>query len=163
MKAVKTRIWSGVSPDRASNGRARCRSGEKPHEQRRFTASPDRTGSKPSGVHWSEPECSEPLKRHTETGDGLGSDLAARVQQLLAGLVPAQRCRAGADAPGAGAPGLLDAASPGFAEVVSRLSAMTLDRFGRDKQLLEVRIPWLEVMLWFVPEERMRRRSSGTA
>ena len=96
VKAVKTRIWSGVSPDRASTGRARCRSGEKPHEQRRFTASPDRTGSKPSGVHWSEPECSEPLRWHTETGDGLGSDLAARVQKLLAGLVPAQRCRAGA-------------------------------------------------------------------
>ncbi len=38
--------------------------------------------------------------------------------------------------------------------MVSRLSAMTLDRFGRDKQLLEVRVPWLEVTLWFVPEER---------
>ena len=31
---------------------------------------------------------------------------------------------------------------------------MPLDQFARDGQLLEVRVPWLDVTLWFVPEER---------
>ena len=32
--------------------------------------------------------------------------------------------------------------------------AMPLDRFMREGQFLEVRVPWLDVTLWFVPEER---------
>jgi hypothetical protein len=32
--------------------------------------------------------------------------------------------------------------------------AMPLDQFARDGQSLEVRVPWLDVTLWFVPEER---------
>jgi hypothetical protein len=31
---------------------------------------------------------------------------------------------------------------------------MPLSRFAREGQCLEVRVPWLEVTLWFVPEER---------
>jgi hypothetical protein len=42
----------------------------------------------------------------------------------------------------------------GFADVTARLVAMPLDRFARDGQLLEVRVPWLDVTVWFVPEER---------
>lgn len=34
------------------------------------------------------------------------------------------------------------------------LLAMSLDRFVREGQLVEVRVPWLEITLWFVPEER---------
>jgi hypothetical protein len=32
--------------------------------------------------------------------------------------------------------------------------AMPLDQFAREGPLLEVRVPWLDVTLWFVPEER---------
>jgi len=31
---------------------------------------------------------------------------------------------------------------------------MPLDQFAREGQLLEVRVPWLDVTVWFVPEER---------
>jgi hypothetical protein len=31
---------------------------------------------------------------------------------------------------------------------------MPLDRFVREGQLIEVRVAWLEVTVWFVPEER---------
>ena len=37
---------------------------------------------------------------------------------------------------------------------LTELLAMPLDQFMREGQLLEVRVPWLEVTLWFVPEER---------
>lgn len=37
---------------------------------------------------------------------------------------------------------------------LTTILAMPLDRFARDGQLLEVRVPWLDVTLWFVPEER---------
>jgi hypothetical protein len=36
---------------------------------------------------------------------------------------------------------------------LTELLAMPLDRFMREGQLLEVRVPWLDVTLWFVPEE----------
>jgi hypothetical protein len=48
-------------------------------------------------------------------------------------------------------------ASPGaaaFDALMSQLIAMPLDVFARDGQWLEVRVPWVEVTLWFVPEER---------
>jgi hypothetical protein len=32
--------------------------------------------------------------------------------------------------------------------------AMPLDQFAREGQLVEVRVPWLDVTLWFAPEER---------
>jgi hypothetical protein len=32
--------------------------------------------------------------------------------------------------------------------------AMPLDRFAHQGQLVEVRVPWLDAILWFVPEER---------
>lgn len=34
------------------------------------------------------------------------------------------------------------------------LLAMPLDRFGCEHHFMEIRVPWLEVTLWFVPEER---------
>jgi hypothetical protein len=34
------------------------------------------------------------------------------------------------------------------------LLSMPLDRFAREGQLVEVRVPWLDVTLWFVPEGR---------
>ncbi len=37
---------------------------------------------------------------------------------------------------------------------LTRILAMPLDQFAREGQLLEVRVPWLDVMLWFVPAER---------
>lgn len=37
---------------------------------------------------------------------------------------------------------------------VAELVAMPLDRFAREGHCLEVRVPWLDVTLWFVPEER---------
>jgi len=48
------------------------------------------------------------------------------------------------------------AGSAGRAGVVdlTGILAMPLDRFARDGQLLEVRVPWLEVTLWFAPEKR---------
>ena len=36
----------------------------------------------------------------------------------------------------------------------ARILAMPLDRFACEGQLLGVRIPWLDVTVWFVPEER---------
>jgi hypothetical protein len=82
------------------------------------------------------------------------SDLAPRVQELLAGLVAGHGPQVGPSAPGPDAPGLLEAASPGFAATVSRLAAMTLDQFAREGQLLEVRLPWHAETLWFVPDKR---------
>jgi hypothetical protein len=40
--------------------------------------------------------------------------------------------------------------SPDLAAIL----AMPLDQFAREGQLLEVRVPWLDVTVWFVPEER---------
>jgi hypothetical protein len=37
---------------------------------------------------------------------------------------------------------------------LTEILAMPLDRFEREGQCLEVRVPWLDVTLWFVPEER---------
>jgi hypothetical protein len=37
---------------------------------------------------------------------------------------------------------------------VTEILAMPLDRFEREGQCLDVRVPWLDVTLWFVPEER---------
>ena len=37
---------------------------------------------------------------------------------------------------------------------VAELVAMPLDRFERGGQCLEIRVPWLDVTLWFVPAER---------
>jgi ubiquinone biosynthesis protein UbiJ len=37
---------------------------------------------------------------------------------------------------------------------VTEILAMPLDRFAREGQCLEIRIPWLDVPLWFVPDER---------
>jgi len=42
----------------------------------------------------------------------------------------------------------------GFAEAVARLGAMPLDRFEREGQLLEIRVPWHAETLWLVPAER---------
>jgi len=36
---------------------------------------------------------------------------------------------------------------------LTELLAMPLDQFMREGQLLEVRVPWLDVTLWFVPQE----------
>src|SRR5262249_45112186 len=96
-------------------------------------------------------------------GEGHGSDLISRVQELLAGLVAGQSLQAGESPVGSPAPRVLDAASPRFAETVNRLATMTLDRFAREGQPLEVRVPWLEVTLWFVPRSGTPRRSSGPA
>lgn len=43
--------------------------------------------------------------------------------------------------------------SPDFAETVARLLGMPLERFAREGCPLEVRVPWLEVTIWFVPSE----------
>src|SRR2546423_1482416 len=37
---------------------------------------------------------------------------------------------------------------------LTAILAMSLDRFAREGQLLEVHIPRLDVTVWFVPEER---------
>ncbi len=37
---------------------------------------------------------------------------------------------------------------------LTEIMTMPLDRFAREGQCLEVRVPWLDVTLWFVPEER---------
>jgi hypothetical protein len=52
-------------------------------------------------------------------------------------------------------PGVATAIAPGDNPMESAgLLAMPLDRFVHEGQLVEVRVPWLEVTLWFVPEER---------
>jgi hypothetical protein len=42
---------------------------------------------------------------------------------------------------------------PGFAETVAHLLGLPLARFAEAGQMLEVRVPWLPVTLWFVPDE----------
>jgi hypothetical protein len=37
---------------------------------------------------------------------------------------------------------------------VTEILAIPLDRFAREGQCLEVLVPWLDVTLWFVPEQR---------
>jgi hypothetical protein len=37
---------------------------------------------------------------------------------------------------------------------LAEILAMSLDHFARESQLLEVRVPWLDVTVWFVPEEQ---------
>ena len=80
-------------------------------------------------------------------------DLTPRIDKLVGSL--------SAGRPGEQAPGRvtvrwpsLRAGDPGFAEALARLVAMPLNQFARDGQLLEIRIPWLNVTLWFVPDER---------
>ncbi|PWU23502.1 MAG: hypothetical protein C5B48_08465 [Candidatus Rokuibacteriota bacterium] len=41
---------------------------------------------------------------------------------------------------------------------LNEILRMPLDQFMRDGQLLEVRVPWLNVTLWFVPAERDAER-----
>jgi hypothetical protein len=68
------------------------------------------------------------------------SDLAASLTALAESLEPAtvtDRTRT--------APVVVD---------LTEILAMPLDRFARDGQCLEIRVPWLDVTLWFVPEER---------
>lgn len=50
---------------------------------------------------------------------------------------------------GLGAP--LRAGTPGFAQAVMRLVGMPLTEFARKGDPLEVRVPWLDATLWFVP------------
>jgi hypothetical protein len=47
-----------------------------------------------------------------------------------------------------------DRVSAGPVIDLTEILAMPLDRFAREGQCLEVRVPWLDVTLWFVPEER---------
>jgi hypothetical protein len=50
--------------------------------------------------------------------------------------------------------GVADGASlPGVGGLTGIL-AIPLDEFAANGELLEVRVPWLDVTLWFVPEER---------
>ena len=37
---------------------------------------------------------------------------------------------------------------------LTEILAMPLDRFAHEGQLLEVRVPWLDVTVWVVPDER---------
>jgi hypothetical protein len=37
---------------------------------------------------------------------------------------------------------------------LTAILAMPLDQFAREGHLLDVRVPWLDVTVWFVPEER---------
>ncbi len=53
-----------------------------------------------------------------------------------------------------GPPPALRPGDPGFAEAGTRLGLMPPDLFAREGRLLEVRVPWLDVTLWFVPDER---------
>jgi len=67
----------------------------------------------------------------------------------LGGIVPAT------SAPGERSETTSSAAELGSSgSDLARLLAMPLDRFAREGQLQEVRIPWLDVTLWFVPAER---------
>ena len=63
-------------------------------------------------------------------------DLLPRIEPLLVGLAREER------------------RAESFAETVARVGAMPLNRFAREGQVLEVRVPWHAATLWFVPEER---------
>ncbi len=70
------------------------------------------------------------------------SDLAASLAALAESLD-----RTGVTKPAAGG-------GTGTSLDVTEILAMPLDRFEREGQCLEIRVPWLDVTLWLVPDER---------
>lgn len=80
------------------------------------------------------------------------ADLKPRIERLVGRLVGGRG--GGAARPAGGAPPALRPGDAGFAEAGARLGLMPLDQFAREGQLSEVRVPWLDVTLWFVPDER---------
>jgi hypothetical protein len=73
----------------------------------------------------------------------LTSSLATLAERL--GRRPATACVQREVADGASPPGVVD---------LTGILATALGRFAREGQCLEVRVPWLNVTLWFVPDER---------
>jgi hypothetical protein len=51
------------------------------------------------------------------------------------------------------APAPLRPGAPGFAEAVTRLLGLPLDRFAKAGQMLEIGVPWHRVTLWLVPDD----------
>jgi hypothetical protein len=73
----------------------------------------------------------------------LTSSLATLAERLGTRLGPAR-----------GPDGVEDGVRVEGAINLAGILAVPLDRFACDGQLLEIRVPWLDVTLWFAPEER---------
>lgn len=80
------------------------------------------------------------------------ADLKPRIERLVGRLVGGRG--GGATPPAGRPPPALRPGDAGFGEAVARLVAMPLSQYAREGQLLEVHVPWLDVTLWLVPEER---------
>jgi hypothetical protein len=80
-------------------------------------------------------------------------------QEMVIALEALARKLAG-EAPEGRGPAMLAPARPETGHPVTSdleltmILAMPLDEFAGNQKLLEVRVPWLDVTLWFVPKER---------
>jgi hypothetical protein len=76
-------------------------------------------------------------------------DLIGGIDQLVGRLtMDAATGRPGSTG---GPPSELRPNDPGFVGAVAGLVGMPLDEFARSGAPLEIRVPWLDVTLWFVP------------
>jgi hypothetical protein len=77
------------------------------------------------------------------------ADLTGRIDHLVGRLTTS--AAPGGPGPAGGPPPELRPNHPAFADVVAGLLGMPLDQYARMGAPLEVRVPWLDVTLWFVP------------
>jgi hypothetical protein len=80
------------------------------------------------------------------------ADLTGRIDHLVGRLTTS--AAPGRSGPAGGPPPELRPNDPAFADMVAALLGMPLDRYARMGAPIEVRVPWLDVTLWFVPDER---------
>lgn len=87
------------------------------------------------------------------------ADLIGRIDHLIGRLTTdaatGRPCSAGAPPPE------LRPSDPRFPEAVASVVGMPLDEFARSGVPLEVRVPWLDVTLWFVPLDTDADRLCG--
>jgi hypothetical protein len=78
------------------------------------------------------------------------ADLTGRIDHVVGQLTT--RAAPGQPGPAGGPPAVeLRPNDPAFADMVAGLLGMPLDQYARMGAPLEVRVPWLDVTLWFVP------------
>jgi hypothetical protein len=80
------------------------------------------------------------------------ADLTGRIDHLVGWLTTG--AAVGQPGPAGGPPPGLRPNDPAFADMVAGLLGMPLDQYARTGAPLDIRVPWLDVTLWFVPDER---------
>jgi hypothetical protein len=84
------------------------------------------------------------------------TDLTARIEELVGRFATRRTAELDRPATVSSMPG--GSGDAGFAETVARLVSIPLDQYARDGEPLEIRVPWCEETLWFVPIDRDAER-----